>query len=132
MPPDVRPPWPWSEADYIRLRHILDAAAHIRAFLAGRTRESLQLDDISTLGLVKAVEIIGEAVSVLDVSVRDAVPTVPWPQIIAMRHRLVHAYFDIDLDIVWATATRAVPQLEEQLSDFISAWAAPESPTDSI
>lgn len=129
MPPDVRPPWPWSEADYIRLRHILDAAAHIRAFLAGRTRESLQLDDISTLGLVKAVEIIGEAASVLDASVRDAVPSIPWPQIIAMRHRLVHAYFDIDLDIVWATATKAVPQLEREVSEFMYAWTAPTEST---
>ncbi len=129
MPPDARPPWPWSEADYIRLRHILDAAVQIRGFVTGRMRESLQLDDIATLGLVKAVEIIGEAASVLDSSVRDAVPAVPWPQIIAMRHRLVHAYFDIDLDIVWATATKAVPQLERELSNFMNTWAAPTEST---
>jgi len=64
MPREARPRWPWSEADFIRLRHILDAAAQIRSFVGQRSRESLRLDDIATLGLVKAVEIIGEAGSI--------------------------------------------------------------------
>jgi len=130
MPHEKRPRWPWSEADFIRLRHILDAAAQIRSFVAQRSRESLRVDDIATLGLVKAVEIIGEAASVLDASVREAVPDVPWPKIIAMRHRLVHAYFDIDLEIVWATCTKAVPQLERQLHEFINRWAPPDPAQD--
>lgn len=129
MPRERRPRWPWDDADFIRLRHILDAAAQIRLFAAERGRESLRLDDIPTLGLIKAVEIIGEAASVLDPEVREAAAGVPWPKIIAMRHRLVHAYFDIDLEIVWATATKAVPQLERQLTDFLGQWDTTGLPT---
>jgi uncharacterized protein with HEPN domain len=40
-----------------------------------------------------------------------ALPSVPWTQIVRMRNRLVHAYFDVDADIVWRTATEEVPAL---------------------
>lgn len=122
MPLDERRPWPWSEQDLVRLRHMLDAARGIDAFVSGCTRDSLRHDDIPTLGLLKAIEIIGEAASMIDPSVHDAIPSVPWSRIIGMRHRLVHAYFDIDLDIVWATATKAMPQLATELENFLKKW----------
>ncbi len=117
--------WPWAEDDLIRIRHMLDAAEQIASFTHSRSRNSLKEDEIATLGLVKAIEIIGEAASALDPSVRDAIDGVPWPQVIGMRHRLVHAYFDVDLAIVWATATKAVPDFVEHLQRFLDQWELP-------
>jgi uncharacterized protein with HEPN domain len=61
--------------------------------------------------LARAIEILGEAASRLTPEMRSANSAVPWAQISAMRNRLVHAYFDIDHDILWSTATIEVPSL---------------------
>lgn len=61
--------------------------------------------------LVRAIEIMGEAASRMSAEARSAAPTVPWAPMIAMRNRLVHAYFDIDLDILWRTAVEEVPHV---------------------
>jgi uncharacterized protein with HEPN domain len=61
--------------------------------------------------LVRAIEIMGEAASKLSPEARAAMPAVPWASVVAMRHRLVHAYFDIDRTILWKTATEELPPL---------------------
>lgn len=70
----------------------------------GRTRDDLDLDRQLVLALVKSIEIVGEAASRVTESSRQDLPQIPWDQIIGMRNRLVHAYFDINLDILWTTA----------------------------
>jgi uncharacterized protein with HEPN domain len=50
---------------------------------------------------------------------RTASPTVPWTAIVAMRNRLIHAYFDIDRDIVWRTVTEEIPSLRSQLLQLL-------------
>ena len=100
-----------SENDCIRLQHMLDAAQEAIAFAHGRRREELEQDRQLTLSLVKTIEIIGEAASQITFEVRQQHPEIPWPSIIAMRNRLVHAYFDIDLDRVWDTLIDDLPPL---------------------
>jgi uncharacterized protein with HEPN domain len=48
-------------------------------------------------------------------------PSVPWAAIVAMRNRLIHAYFDIDRDIVWKTAVEEIPPLRLQLVALLPA-----------
>ena len=55
------------------------------------------------LALIKAIEIVGEAACQVSDTTRRQTPDIPWEDIIGMRHRLVHAYFDINLDILWRT-----------------------------
>jgi len=50
---------------------------------------------------------------------RALAPGVPWAVIIATRNRLIHAYFDIDRDIVWAAATREIPALLPPLLSLV-------------
>jgi uncharacterized protein with HEPN domain len=61
--------------------------------------------------LVRAIEVIGEAASKLSADTRSATPSVPWWAIVAMRNRLIHAYFDIDRDILWKTVSEELPAL---------------------
>jgi uncharacterized protein with HEPN domain len=63
------------------------------------------------LALVKAVEIIGEAAYQVSPEARKDFAAIPWDDLVGMRHRLVHAYFDIDLDILWQTVIGDVPPL---------------------
>ena len=103
------------EADVIRLRHMLDAAREAVEFVRGRTRTDLNDDRQLVLALVKDAEIIGEAANQVSRSTRDQTPGIPWDDIIGMRHRLVHAYFDINLDILWKTAQEDLPPLIAEL-----------------
>ena len=80
-------------SDVVRLRHMLDAAREAIAFGAGRTSDDLARDRVLTLALVKCIEIIGEAAKV-SAETRASAPQTPWSDIIGMRNRLIHAYFD--------------------------------------
>ena len=63
------------------------------------------------LALIKSVEIIGEAAFMMSETTQEASPAIPWADIIGMRHRLVHAYFDINLDVLWQTVKADLPLL---------------------
>lgn len=73
------------------------------AFVQEMTREALERDRKLTLALVKEIEIIGEAAYQVSAATREQMPDIPWEDIMGMRHRLVHACFDINLDILWNT-----------------------------
>ena len=104
--------------DRIRWRHMIEAAEDAIGFVDGRTRADLDRDRMLLYAVVRAIEIIGEAASKLTAETRAAHDTIPWPAIIGMRNRLVHAYFDIDTDIVWVAVTREIPGLLAQLQAF--------------
>jgi uncharacterized protein with HEPN domain len=94
---------------------MIQAAESAQRFVAGRTRADIDADEQLRFALVQAVQIIGEAASRVSPETRSAIPSVPWADVMFMRNRLVHAYFDIDHDIVWQTATEDVPALLSSL-----------------
>jgi uncharacterized protein with HEPN domain len=97
--------------DQTRLRHMLDAAREVVEFTQARARDDLTDDRLLVHGLVRCLEIIGEAASRVSKDGRDGVTGIPWVDVIGMRHKLVHEYFRVDLDIVWNTCTMDVPAL---------------------
>jgi len=97
--------------DQIRLQHMLDAAHEAIAFTQGRVREDLDADRMLTLSLVKEIEIIGEAANQVSERTKEQLPAIPWADITGMRNRLVHVYFDINLEILWQTAQHDLPPL---------------------
>jgi uncharacterized protein with HEPN domain len=99
------------KSDAIRLRHMLDAVEEAMGFAQGRTRQDLEHDRMLVLALMKDIEIIGEAAYQVTQETRQNLPEILWEDIIGMRHRLVHAYFDINLDILWATVQEDLPAL---------------------
>ena len=109
-----------NESDVIRLRHMLDAAREALSFIAGRSSEDLSRERMLVLALVKEIEIIGEAASRISDESRKALPRIPWPKIIAMRNRLIHACADVDLSIVWDTLTGALPELLRELETALA------------
>jgi uncharacterized protein with HEPN domain len=99
--------------DLIRLRHILDAATEALRFARNRRREDLDHDRQLVWALIKAIEIIGEAASKVSQESQDLLTNIPWRNIVGMRNRLVHAYFDINLDILWKTVVEGLPPIAE-------------------
>jgi uncharacterized protein with HEPN domain len=86
-------------------------AEKARTLVAGRQRADLDADTTLQLALARAIEIVGEAASKVSPELRKALPSIPWRSIVSTRNRLIHAYFDIDLDFLWATATEEIPSL---------------------
>jgi len=105
--------------DLIRMRHMLDAAQEALFFALNKTRKDLDVDRMLTLSLVKSIEIIGEAAARVTTETRNLYPEIPWSSIVAMRNRLIHAYFDIDCDRVWDTITDDLPPLIATLEGII-------------
>lgn len=101
MPPD----------DDVRLRHLIDAAKTASRFASGRSRADLDTDEMLTLALTKLVEIVGEAAKQVSGETKGAHPEIPWSAAARMRDRLVHHYFDIDLDVLWSTVRDDLPAL---------------------
>ena len=110
MPPD----------DLVRLRHILDAAEQAVAYAAGRQSTDLRADDIATHGLVRLVEIIGEAAARVKPVTRAEFPSLPWATMIGMRNRVVHGYYDVSLAVIWSTVTEDLPPLITELKRHLS------------
>jgi uncharacterized protein with HEPN domain len=78
------------------------------------------------LAVARAVELVGEAASRVPTDTRDSFPTIPWPDIVGTRNRLIHGYDRVDLRIVWDTVQEDLPGLIETLKTGF-----PEKPSDS-
>jgi len=100
---------------------MLDAANEALSFSSDRSRSDLDTDRKLVLSLVKCIEIVGEAATKVTKETREKHSEIPWGEIITMRHRLIHAYFDIDLDRVWDTITDDLPPLIELLSKALES-----------
>lgn len=99
------------EDDRVRVRHMIEAGEVLAQFLSGRQRKSLDEDRMLLFAVVRAIEVFGEAASKISEETRTGAPTVAWKPIVGMRNRIIHAYWDIDTDIVWKTATEEIPAL---------------------
>ena len=97
--------------DLSRLRHMLESTIEAVSYIEGRSRGDLDLDRMLVHSLVRCVEILGEAASRVSADKRSELSDIPWADIISMRNRLIHGYFDIDLNRVWDTVVDDLPPL---------------------
>lgn len=109
-----------SKSDLIRLRHMLDASREAQSFVDGRSRADLDGDRMLVLALLKDIEILGEAASKVGDLTKEKFPDIPWRHIIGMRNRLIHGYFDVNLDIVWTTVTGELSALVDELERIVA------------
>ncbi len=101
--------------ELIRLRHMLDHAQEAFALVKGKSRIDLDRDRVLELALVRLLEIIGEAANRISSEMRSNYTGIPWLQIISLRHRLIHGYDAVDLDILWEILTKDLPPLIAEL-----------------
>jgi uncharacterized protein with HEPN domain len=108
----------------VRLRHMLDHAREAVDLAKGKSRPDLANTRLLQLGLVRLVEIIGEAAARLPKEERAKYPAIPWEDVVGMRNRLIHGYDMVDLDILWNTVTVELPELIKTLEEAIPPEAA--------
>jgi len=88
--------------------------------VAATPEDSFLKDEVLPAAVLHHLTVIGEAVSRLSDELRERHPEVPWRQIIAVRHRIVHAYFDLDWQILWDAATGDIPELRRQVLNILT------------
>src|SRR5207249_2207756 len=90
---------------------MLDSARRAVRILQGDAASKLGNDDVRLLAIVKSIEVIGEAASRVSAETRVRLVALPWQQIVGMRNRLIHGYDDIDVQLVFETVERDLPEL---------------------
>ena len=100
------------------LHDILDSALRIREYLAGVNLEAFLVDPQRQDAVLRRLEIIGEAAGGLSPETRALFPNLPFQGMRGMRNIIAHDYGEVDLDLVWKTATRDLPTLIATLQDY--------------
>lgn len=116
--------------DPLRLDHIKEAAARLIDFSAQEQFENISEKDIEYFGIVKLLEIIGEAAYKLTKEFKEEHPATPWKYIVSMRHILVHGYYQINSKDVIKTIKEDIPVLFAQIQQYLDEIAL-ESESES-
>lgn len=101
--------------DAERVADMLEAAVKLEE-QGSKGRDRFDQDEIVQLALVHLVQIIGEAASRVSDDLRQRHPEIPWRHVVGMRNRVVHGYFEVDLDLLWDVITLDIPKLRTQLA----------------
>lgn len=107
--------------DLARFYHMVDCAQAISKFSDGKSRQDLDSDRFFASAIMREFEVLGEAASAVSAQTRSRFPEIPWKEVIGMRNQLIHAYFDIDHDIVWSTIVVALPDLISKIQIAIAS-----------
>lgn len=105
--------------DSVYLRHILDAISRIEEYTKGIEYEDFMDDHLIQDGVIRQIEIIGEATKRLSREIRGKHSEIPWKDMAGMRDKLIHDYLGVDIDAVWDTVKRDVPTMKNKLEDII-------------
>ena len=100
---------------------MLEVAYICLEFVKDKKPVDFENDKMLSFAVVRALEIFGEAASRVSKSFQEKYPTIQWRAIIGMRNRLIHAYFDIDYDIVWQALTHEIPKIIPELELLLKA-----------
>ena len=101
------------------LQDILDAIAAIEQFTSDIEFVVFSQNSEKVFAVSRAIEIIGEAVKRIPDSVRNRYSDIPWRDIAGMRDKMIHNYFNTDLEIIWKAVQEDVPQLKIMISKIL-------------
>ena len=119
--------------DYLLyLEDMREALDRIARYTHDLTPDEFAADEIRVDAVVRNLELLGEAVKHLPEDLRAQAPQVPWRQIAGLRDVLAHAYFSVNLTIVWDIVTNEIEPLRQVVQNLIQSLASnpPNPPTD--
>jgi len=107
------------KGDSVYLRHVLDAISRIEEYTHDITYKGFLNSHLRQDGVIRQIEVIGEAVKKLSPELKERHPQIPWKDVAGMRDKLIHDYFGVDLDAVWDTAKRDIPELKGKIQGIV-------------
>jgi uncharacterized protein with HEPN domain len=105
--------------DSVFLNHIVDGAKLIGEYLSGASRDGFVANRMVQDAVIRELEVIGEATKNISEDLRSKYPDIPWNKMSGMRDKLIHGYFGVDLDAVWDTATKDIPELAIRIESVL-------------
>jgi uncharacterized protein with HEPN domain len=106
--------------DIIYLHHIIDAIERIEEYTSGLSYDEYLKSHLVQDGVITQIEIIGEASKKLSKEIKDKVSDLPWKDIAGMRDKLIHDYMGVDIDAVWETVRKDIPDLKKKLKSIFT------------
>ena len=115
--------------DKMRLEHIAEAIHRLQTYAGDLSEEEIQADVLRYYGIVKNIEIIGEAARMLTEEFKNEHPEVEWRSISDMRNFLVHEYFQVDSEVVFSVIHNEIPELQIHITRYLAEidWEAWET-----
>jgi uncharacterized protein with HEPN domain len=105
--------------DSLYLQHIRDAISKITGYAGGISYEAFLENTLVQDGVIRQIEIIGEATKNLSGITRGQYKNIPWKDLAGMRDKLIHDYFGVDVDAVWETVNKDIPALKLEIDGIL-------------
>ncbi len=105
--------------DRAYLNHILDSISKIEDFTKGIDEGGFKRDELVQSAVIRQIEIIREASKQISEGTKNKNKNIPWKDIAGMRDKLIHGYFGVDIDAVWDTIQRDIPDLKSDIKKII-------------
>jgi uncharacterized protein with HEPN domain len=111
-------------ADRLYLTHILECIANVESDVQG-DRSNLEQNRMIRDAVLRNLQVLAECTQRLTDQIKSTQPSIPWQQIQGFRHRLVHDYFRIDMDIVWRVVEQHLPELKDAVTQMLKSLDNP-------
>jgi uncharacterized protein with HEPN domain len=114
--------------DDVYISQIQDRIARVKTYLKGISQTRFMKSDLHKSAVIRELEVIGEAARLISIETKQNFPTIPWPQMVGMRNRLIHEYFSVDESVVWEVAYKQLPSLEKEFEKAFLRTSPPVHP----
>jgi uncharacterized protein with HEPN domain len=101
---------------------VLDAIEKIERYTAGLTFDQFEANEMVLDAVVRNLEIIGEATRYIPATLRERYTQIEWSRVVGFRNIVIHAYFAVDVEIVWTIATQRLSELKAVLTEMLEDY----------
>lgn len=115
--------------ELLYLSDIVEAADAIASFIEGLERDDFVGNDLVRSAILQKLQVIGEAAAHVGDETRSLAAEVPWHQVVGFRNFTIHAYFAVDWDVVWTTATDDAPAIGQAVREVIAKLPQHDDPS---